>query len=550
MAFRIPKAPGFAQMMKDGAKHYHGLEEAVYRNINACKELAATTKSAFGPHGMNKMVINHLEKLFVTNDAATVIKELEVQHPAAKMIVLASQMCEQEVGDGTNFVMIFAGALLEHAEELLRMGLSIPEVIEGYEKAGEKALELLKDLAVSEVGDLRDSKEVARCMKSALASKQYGNEDFLSKLIAEACVSVLPTHSLSFNVDNVRTIKILGGGVSGSKLIHGMVFQRGSEGNVTRVDDAKIAIFSCPFDMLATETKGTVLIKNAEELKNFSKGEEDLFEKHVKEIVDTGVNCIVTGGKVSDLGLHFANKYKLMIIRLNSKFDLRRLCKTVKGTALPRLTAPTPEEIGHCAAVRMDEVGDTTVVVFEKKPQDGSAVCTIVLRAATNNILDDLERAVDDGVNNFKVYTRDRQLVAGGGATEIELGKQIESFGESHPGLEQYAIKKFSQSLEVVPRALADNAGLNPTKIVSELYAAHQKEKVSNTAVDIEEGGTLNAVEAGILDSYFVKHWAIKLATNAAVTVLRVDQIIMAKPAGGPKAPKQRGDWDRDADEN
>lgn len=550
MAFKIPKAPGFAQMMKDGAKHFHGLEEAVYRNINACKELAATTKSAFGPHGMNKMVINHIEKLFVTNDAATVIKELEVQHPAAKMVVLASQMCEQEVGDGTNFVLIFAGALLEHAEELLRMGLSIPEVIEGYEKAGEKALEMLKELTCGEVKDMRDSKEVARCLKSALASKQYGYEDFLSKLIAEACVSVLPPTTLSFNVDNVRSTKIIGGGVGGSKLINGMVFQRESEGNVTQVEGAKIAIFSCPFDMLATETKGTVLIKNAEELKNFSKGEEDLFEKHVKEIVDTGVNCIVTGGKVSDLGLHFANKYKLMIVRLNSKFDLRRLCRTVKGTALPRLTAPTPEEMGHCASVRMAEVGDTTVVVFEKQPQDGSAVCTIVLRAATSNIMDDLERAVDDGVNNFKVYTRDRQLVPGAGATEIELGKRISTFGDSQPGLEQYAIKKFAQSLEVVPRALADNAGLNPTKIVSELYAAHQEDNSAAMGVDIEEGGILNAAEAGILDSYLVKHWAIRLATNAAVTVLRVDQIIMAKPAGGPKAPKQKGDWDRDPDEH
>ncbi|XP_039270687.2 T-complex protein 1 subunit theta-like [Styela clava] len=550
MAFRIPKAPGFAQMMKDGAKHFHGLEEAVYRNITACKELAATTKSSFGPHGMNKMVINHLEKLFVTNDAATVIKELEVQHPAAKMVVLASQMCEQEVGDGTNFVLIFAGALLQHAEELLRMGLSIPEVIEGYEQAGEKALDILKDLVHREVKDLRDREEVAKSLRTAIASKQYGNEDFLAGLIANACVSILPPESLSFNVDNVRSTKILGGGVGGSKLIHGMVFQRECEGDVTKVTGANIAIYSCPFDMLATETKGTVLIKNAEELKNFSKGEENLFEKYVKEIVDSGINCIVTGGKVSDLGLHFANKYKLMIVRLQSKFDLRRLCRTVKGTALPRLTAPTPTETGHCSSVCTDEVGDTTVVVFEKAQQDRSAVCTLVLRAATDNIMDDLERAVDDGVNNFKVYTRDRQLVPGAGATEIELGKKISSFGESCPGLEQYAIQKFGQSLEVVPRALADNAGLNPTKIVSELYAAHQEDGNAAIGVDIEEGGTLNASEACIWDSYLVKYWGIRLATNAAITVLRVDQIIMAKPAGGPRAPKKQGDWDKDPDEN
>ncbi|XP_018410880.1 PREDICTED: T-complex protein 1 subunit theta isoform X2 [Nanorana parkeri] len=545
MALHVPKAPGFAQMLKDGAKHYSGLEEAVYRNIQACKELAQTTRTAYGPNGMNKMVINHLEKLFVTNDAATILRELEVQHPAAKMIVMASHMQEQEVGDGTNFVLVFAGALLELAEELLRMGLSVSEVIEGYEKASKKALQILPDLVCSSAKNLRDVEEVASLLQTSIMSKQYGNEAFLSKLIAQACVSVLP-ESGNFNVDNIRVCKILGSGMCASSVLHGMVFKKETEGDVTSVKDAKIAVYSCPFDNMVTETKGTVLINSAQELMNFSQGEENMMEDNVKAIADSGANIIVTGGKVADMALHYVNKYNLMLVRLNSKWDLRRLCKTVCGTALPRLTAPTPEEMGHCDTVYSTEVGDTQVVVFKHEKEDG-AIATIVIRGSTDNLMDDVERAVDDAVNTFKVLTRDKQLVPGGGATEIELAKQITSYGETCPGLDQYAIKKFAEALESIPRALAENSGVKANEVLSKLYATHH-EGNKNIGFDIEaeSAAVKDMLESNILDTYLGKLWGIKLATNAAVTVLRVDQIIMAKPAGGPKAPAGRKDWDDD----
>uniref|UniRef100_A0A672HLK7 T-complex protein 1 subunit theta n=1 Tax=Salarias fasciatus TaxID=181472 RepID=A0A672HLK7_SALFA len=486
MALHVPKAPGFAQMLKDGAKHYSGLEEAIFRNIRACKELSQTTRTAYGPNGMNKMVINHLEKLFVTNDAATILRELEVQHPAAKMIVMASHMQEQEVGDGTNFVLVFAGALLELAEELLRMGLSVSEVISIFPESG------------------------------------------------------------SFNVDSVRVCKILGCGVTASSMLHGMVFKKEAEGDITSVKDAKVAVFSCPFDCMVTETKGTVLINNAQELMNFSKGEEDMMEAQVKAIKEAGANVVVTGGKVADMALHYANKYKLMVVRLNSKFDLRRLCKTVGAVALPRMTAPTPEEMGHCDNVYLTEVGDTQVVVFKHEKEDG-AISTVVIRGSTDNLMDDIERAVDDGVNTFKVLVRDKRLVPGAGATEIELAKNITSYGESCPGLEQYAIKKFAEAFEALPRALAENSGVKGSELISKMYSAHH-EGNKNMGFDIEGDGPAvkDMLEAGILEPYLVKYWGVKMATNAAITVLRVDQIIMAKPAGGPKPPQGKKDFDED----
>uniref|UniRef100_A0AAX7VCZ2 T-complex protein 1 subunit theta n=1 Tax=Astatotilapia calliptera TaxID=8154 RepID=A0AAX7VCZ2_ASTCA len=536
MALHVPKAPGFAQMLKDGAKHFSGLEEAVFRNIRACKELSQTTRTAYGPNGMNKMVINHLEKLFVTNDAATILRELEVQHPAAKMIVMASHMQEQEVGDGTNFVLVFAGALLELAEELLRMGLSVSEVIEGYEKACKKTLEILSDCVCSSAKNLHDINEAKSLIRTAVMSKQYGNEDFLANLIAEAC-GESEVHTIS---------ELIGCGVTASSMLHGMVFKKEAEGDISSVKDAKIAVFSCPFDCMVTETKGTVLINNAQELMDFSKGEEDLMEANVKAIKEAGATVVVTGGKVADMALHYANKYKLMVVRLNSKWDLRRLCKTVGAVALPKMMAPTPDEMGHCDDVYLTEVGDTQVVVFKHDKEDG-AISTVVIRGSTDNLMDDIERAVDDGVNTFKVLVRDNRLLPGGGATEIELAKQITSYGESCPGLEQYAIKKFAEAFEALPRALAENSGVKGSELISKLYSAHH-EGNKNMGFDIESDGPAvkDMLEAGILDPYLVKYWGIKLATNSAITVLRVDQIIMAKAAGGPKAPKQRGHWDKD----
>jgi len=543
MALPVPKTV-MQQMMKQGAQHFKGLEEASFRNIDACKQLTQILRSSYGPNGMNKMVINHLDKLFVTNDAATMLKELEVQHPAAKLLVMASQMQEQEMGDGTNWVLIFAGALLDSAGELLKMGLSPAEVIEGYDMACKKAMEILPELVCCSVKDMRNFDEVSRALRPAIASKQYGNEEFLSDLITKACLSVFP-QSGHFNVDSVRVQKIMGSGVYASEIVHGMVFRRAVEGNITKVKDAKMAVFSCPLDSMATETKGTVLIKSADELMSFSKGEEDLLESQIKSIAETGCNVIVTGGKAADMAVHFCNKYNIMVVRLMSKFDLRRLCQATQATALPKLMPPSPEEAGHCDMVHVDEIGDTSVVVFKQERED-TAVATIVIRGSTSNVMDDIERAVDDGVNCFKALTRDNRMVPGAGAVEMELAQRVASYGQTIPGLEQYAVKKFAEAFEIFPRTMAENAGVKATELISNLYAAHSKgEKTAGFHIEGEGAATFDATAAGVRDSFLVKYWAIKFASNAATTVMRVDQIIMAKQAGGPK-PKDNPNWDED----
>lgn len=556
MALPVPRAPGFQSMMKEGARYYRGLDEAVLRNIEACSELCRTLKSAYGPKGLNKMVVNHLEKLFVTSDAGTIMRELQIEHPAAKILVMAAQRQEQEVGDGTNFVMQLAGTLLDKAAELIRMGLKPTEIIDGFEMAAEVIVdEYLLKTVVTQVKDIRNIEEVLPALKTAMASKQYGNEDFLGRLVAQACISILPSSQasgdlptvkdISFNVDNLRICKILGGGTNQSHIVNGMVFKKHVEGAHESVTNAKIAVYACPIDVAAAETKATVLIKTSDELQNFSQGEEVILEQQIKAIADAGVKVIVSGAKFGDLALHFVNKYKMTALRLMSKFDLKRICKAVGATAQLKLVPPSPQQMGYSDEVKVDEIGDTPVVIF-RLSEAKSKIATIVIRGSTDNIMDDVERALDDGINVFKMLTRDPRLVAGAGATELELDRQVSQFARTLPGLEQYSVFKYAEALQSIAAAVAENAGIKSKEALTELTAAHQSgQQYAGIDVDYDTPKVLDAKAANLLDLYAAKYWGVKFATDAACTVLQVDQIICAKPAQGPKPPQSKGAaWD------
>jgi len=349
-------------------------------------------------------------------------------------------------------------------------------------------------------------------------------------------------------VDNIRVCKILGSGLYSSQVINGMVFKRHAESNIIKKETCKIAIYTCPVDALQTETKGTVLIKTAEELTSFSRGEESQLEKQIKAIADAGVDVVVAGGKFGDLAMHYVNKYNMMAVRLMSKWDVRRLARATGATALPKMTPPTSEEMGMADTVYVDELGDTEVVVFRVGEKE-SRVSTIVIRGATDNYMDDIERAVDDGVNVFKGLCKDGKMTPGGGATEIELARQVAQWAETHPGLEQYSINKFAEALEIIPRVLAENSGVKPKEIISKLYAAHSEgNKNMGFDIDGETGDIKDCLESNVLDLMLAKKWALKYATNAACTILRVDQIIMAKRAGGPKPRDTQGGMDQDDD--
>ena len=423
--------------------------------------------------------------------------------------------------------------------------------------------------------DLRSPTELAKAIRTVIASKQSGSEDFLSILVAEAVLAVLPKNPSNFNVDNIRVVKIMGGSLDQSKVVKGMVFGREPDGSIKKASKAKVGVFSCPIDISQTETKGTVLLHNAKEMLDFTKGEENQLETLIKEIHDSGLRVVVAGSSVGELALHYLNRYNILVVKILSKFELRRLCRVVGATPLARLGAPMPDEMGSIDVVETLEIGGDRVTVFRQE-NDATRTATLVIRGATQNHLDDIERAIDDGVNVVKAITRDPKLVPGAGATEMQLIERISTFGEKTPELSQYAIKKYAEAFEVIPRTLAESAGLDATEVLASLYAAHHKsssttKKVNDDnddeeddddeedeeeeedwciGVDVEnEDGTgaLDAKEEGILDLLVSKQWAIRLATEAARTVLSVDQIIVARQAGGPKMPSgQNPNWDED----
>ncbi|KAL9023227.1 MAG: hypothetical protein Q9196_007328 [Gyalolechia fulgens] len=513
--------------------------------------------------------------MILTSDAASILKELDVVHPAAKLVVMASQQQESEIGDATNMVIVLAGELLRKAEELIRMGLKTSDIIQGYERAQREAIKILDQLVIDKVNDIRSQADLEKPIRTVVASKQSGSEDFLASLIAEAILAVLPKTPSNFNVDNIRVVKIMGGSLDQSKVVKGMVFGREPDSSTKRAKNAKVGVFSCPIDTSQTETKGTVLLHNAKEMLDFTKGEESQLETAIKELHDSGLRVVVAGSTVGELALHYLNRFGILVIKVLSKFELRRLCRVVGATPLARLGAPMPDEMGKIDIVETLEIGGDRVTVFRQE-NDATRTATLVIRGATQNHLDDVERAIDDGVNVVKAVTRDPRLLPGAGATEMQLVERISAYGEKTPELSQHAIRKYAEAFEVIPRTLAESAGLDATEVLARLYARHHKaakaaanqdsddtssgtseeeeedsdeEEEWTLGVDIENEdgtGTLDAKDEGILDLLITKQWAVRLATEAARTVLSVDQIIVARQAGGPKPPGPNPNWDED----
>lgn len=566
---------------------YDASDGAVQRNIDACRTITSTVSTSFGPYGRNKIVINHLQKLILTNDAATILRELDVVHPAAKMLVMACQQQENELGDGTNLVMILAGEMLKRAEELLRMGLTTADINAGYEKGMKIAIEALDTFVVENVENVRDARQLTKALRSVIGSKQAGHEDLLARLVAEAVLAVLPKVAANFNVDNVRVVKIMGGSLAQSTVVRGMVFGKEPDGAVKKIasERTKVGVYSCPIDISQTETKGTVLLQNAKQMLGFTTGEEVQMENIIKELHDSGLRVIIAGSTVGELALHYINRAGILLLKVPSKFELRRICRVVGATPLARLGAPMPDEMGQVDVVETLEMGGDRVTVFRQESDATTRTATIVLRGATQNHLDDLERAVDDGVNVVKAITKDSRLVPGAGAVEVAIAEAVSRAADKTPGLAEYAVRKFGEAFEVVPRLLAESAGLDATEVLARLYNAHAQTvrsgpaaggkkskddsehdennddedslpkrkskqiKGHNAGVDVlnESGtGVLDVMTEGILDLLVTKHWAIKLATEAARTVLSVDQIIVARQAGGPKPPGPNPNWDED----
>lgn len=546
MSLKLPQAPN-AGLFKQGYQSHTSEDGAVIRNIEAVREISSILLTSMGPSGRSKIVVNKLGRIFVTNDAATMLNELEIVHPVVKILIMASKQQEFEMGDNTNLVIILAGEFLNIAEKLLVLGLKATEIIQGYSLAGKFVSEALENCVVDTVGSITEKNELLKVIKPVIAAKQYGFEDVISELVVNAVQHVLnPKFPGSFNVDSIRVVKIMGSSLSESQVIKGMVFPREPEGTIKNIKTkSKVVVYTCPIDISTTETKGTVLLHNAQEMLDFTKGEEQQLDQMCKEISDSGVKVVIAGSSMGELALHYFNKYSILVLKVPSKFDLRRICQVCGATPLPRLGAPMPDEAGSIDIIETKELGGDRVTIFRQVDDSISRTATIIIRGATQNNLDDVERAIDDGVNSIKGLLKDNRLLPGAGAIEIELIKLITAYGESTPGLLQIVIKHFAKAFEIIPKVLADTSGLDASELLSKIYAAHSSDGL-NFGIDIENDDVVDVRTVGIFDLLSAKKSAYNLAVETTNTILSIDQIIMAKRAGGPVMPKQNkpGNWD------
>lgn len=555
MSLKLPSNPK-GGLFKQGYTSQTAADGALTRNTAACRQLSQLVASSIGPCGRNKIIVNDLGKISITSDAAKIVQELNVVHPAAKVLAMYAAQQKEEMGDGTNYVLVLAGEMLHLSEKLAVMGLTPAEIVQGFKMGCKYALAQLDELVASEIEDIKTAAELLKIVKPVVSSKMLGMENLISNLVVEAVTQVIPPNSPNkFNTDGVRVVKILGGSHQQSFVLKGMVLPREPESQVKKLNaKSKVVVFNCPVDISASETKTTVLLHNAEEMKSFSKGEEDELHQVIKAIADSGVKVVIAGQNVGQLALHFLDQYGLLVLKVPSKFDLRRICRVCGATPLVRLGAPLEEEMGSIDVVETREIGSDRVTVFQQNDQDISLTSTIVVRGATLNSMDDIERAIDAGVSSVKAVIKNPKLLPGAGSTECELIKRLTVYGERTPGLLQLPIKKFAEAFEFLPRLLCETSGLDPNEVLPRLYASHEDANPDSFryGIDIQsedfEECLMDIQDEGIYDSLLVKKNAIQLATEAVCTVLAVDQIIVAKRAGGPVMPKgpKPGNWDQD----
>ena len=523
---------GLNTLLKSGYRTFKGKNQTLFKNAEAIEDIASMTRTALGQNGNYKYIINMHDKLYLTKDTNVMAEQLEINHPAVNVLVDALKAQSSEQGDGTNFVVTFGGELMKYAAKLITEGLKVADVSEGYEKAYNKAMELLDKAEKHKVKDINNLEEVTKFIKPVIGSKLvHGQEDFLAPLVAQACINVVPKEKEKFDVDNVRVAKILGGNLMKSEVLKGMLVVRKTEGSVISCENCNVAVYNCEFTTKGAETNDQVVFKTADELLNYTKSEEEHMESVIKEIVDSGVKCVITGGSISNLAIHYLDKYGIMAFRTMSKFELRRIARSIGATLLVRLGAPTKEEMGYADEIKLTEVSSQKCILIRRE-NENNKISTVVLRGTTNDMLDNLERVVNCGVNAYRAVCKNPEFVAGAGAIDMYLSQGIVEYSREVKSLDQYAIEAFGEAFEVIPRTIMENSGINVNEKLSTLRAKNTKNP--NMGINIKTGEIEDAQTFGVLDHLETKRWAIKHAYNSIRTIIKIDQIIVAKPAGGP----------------
>jgi thermosome len=528
-------------VLKEGTGRNTG-REAQRNNIMAAKIVAETVKSTLGPCGMDKMLVSGIGDVAITNDGATIMKELDVQHPAAKMLVEVAKAQDNEVGDGTTTAVILAGELLAKAEALLDKNIHPTVIIEGYKKASEEAQKILNNIAITvKADDIKTLKEIAI---TSISSKSINvAEDLFAKIIVDSVMQVTEQVD-GKNVADISLIKIVkkhGKSLDETELVKGMVLDKeiASSGMPKLVDGAKIALLSGKLEVEKTEFDAKINIESPEQMQLFLDEEERMIKDMVNSVTKSGANVIFCEKGIDDMALHFLGKAGVIAVKSVSSSDMEKLSKATGAQIAASVKELAPDNLGKAKRVEEVKIGDDKLLYIRdcKNPK----AVTIVIRGAAEHVLAEAERSLHDGLCVVRNVIEDGKIVAGGGAPEAELSKGLKAFAVKVGGREQLAVEAYAEALEEIPLTLAENAGLDPIDIMVALRAQHAKADSKTFGIDVNTGKIVDMCTKMIIEPIRVKQQAIKSATEATNMILKIDDLISIKGGKGPAMPPGMG---------
>jgi len=514
-------------ILKEGTTRSRG-RGAQSNNIAAAKAVADAVRSTLGPKGMDKMMVDSMGDVVITNDGATILKEMDIEHPAAKMIIEVAKTQEQHCFDGTTTAVVIAGELLKRSEDLIEQNVHPTVICEGFRLAAERAISLLETHGISTADDVNFLHEVA---KTALTGKSAGA---VKAFLADICVNAVQAVGIEENgnrmvdLDDIKVEKKQGGSIKDSTLVDGIILdkERVHSGMPRSVDSAKVALINSAIEVKKTEVDAKIQITDPTQLASFLEEEENFLRGLVEKIQAAGANVVICQKGIDDLAQHYLSKSGLFAIRRAKKSDMEALAKATGGRIVTNLDDLSASDLGVASKVEERKIGDSDMT-FVTGCTEAKSV-SVLLRGGTDHVVDEIRRAFDDAVGVVSVAWEDGMVLTGGGSVMAALSRELRIFAEGVGGREQMAIEAFASALEVIPRTLAENAGLDPVNTIIELRKSHS-DGDSHSGINVDEGGVKNMLDANVLEPLRVVEQAIQSATETAVMILRIDDVISSK---------------------
>ena len=523
-------------VLKESALQEKG-KDAQKNNIMAAKMVADIVKSSLGPRGLDKMLVDSLGDVTITNDGATILKEIDAQHPAAKMMIEISKTIDTEVGDGTTSSVIFAGTLLAKAEELLKKDVHSSVIIEGFQAASEKALEVLAEISKKVTADDRETllKIASTSMESKLISE---DSEPLSKIVVDSIMSITETrdNKASIDLDNLKVEKKAGGSIQDTALIKGIVLDKEvvHSGMPTKIQQAKIALLNTAMEVEKTEMSAEIRINDPTQMQMFLEEENRMIKTMVDKIHSIGANVVICQKGIDDMAQHFLSKHGILAVRRVKESDMTKLAKATGGRITSNIEDISEKDLGAANLVQQKKVESDKWVFIEgcKNPQS----VTLLIRGGSQRVVDEVDRSIHDSLMVVKHVIEKPEIVAGGGAPEALLASFLKDWSERFEGRQQLAINKFAEALEIIPLTIAENAGMDPIDTMVKLRA-RQSEGKKWSGINAKEGRVADMLTQNIVEPVVVKEQIIKSATEAASMILRIDDVIAISGGSGGGMP-------------